>query len=191
MSALAALLYFSFASNLALSFLVGIDSVMRESLKATRIWPRLLFAAFAATVSAAVSSLAWGSALGPLGLFSFVPFAFMAISIGAYVGLDALFSLAFKGSRFDKGFGASSYAPLLLSFAASLVSREANLDPPTSALAGLSCAAGYALSIGLMRVVQERLLLSRIPEKLKGAPILLVSAGLVSLSFLLFERIFG
>lgn len=192
MSALAIALYFSFASNIALGALVGLDSVVKRGMSRDGLWLGALFTAACAAASAAIASAAVGFMLAPLGIEAVSTFVLMAVAVGCHAGIGALFTLA--GAKLalarlpaEKGSGAESYAPLLVSFAASLFSTASGLPPALAALAGLSCALGYALALLLMRAVHARLLLSRVPERFRGEPILLVSAGLVSLAFMAFQ----
>ena len=54
-------------------------------------------------------------------------------------------------------------------------------------LNGVFSAAGFLLAIVLMAGVRERLESSNIPESLKGFPISLITAGLLSVAFMGFS----
>jgi electron transport complex protein RnfA len=65
-----------------------------------------------------------------------------------------------------------------------------------AAVNGVAGAAGFALAILLFAAMRERMELSDIPESLKGFPIALITAGLMSMAFLGFagfrlEALFG
>ena len=65
-----------------------------------------------------------------------------------------------------------------------------------AAVNGVAGASGFALAILLFAAIRERMELSEIPESLKGFPIALITAGLMSMAFLGFagfrlEALFG
>jgi electron transport complex protein RnfA len=53
-----------------------------------------------------------------------------------------------------------------------------------AAINGVAGASGFALAILLFAAIRERMELSEIPESLKGFPIALITAGLMSMAFL-------
>ncbi|NLB73869.1 MAG: electron transport complex subunit RsxA [Firmicutes bacterium] len=53
-----------------------------------------------------------------------------------------------------------------------------------AAVNGVAGASGFALAILLFAAIRERMELSEIPESLKGFPIALITAGLMSMAFL-------
>ncbi|OGW01152.1 MAG: electron transport complex subunit RsxA [Nitrospinae bacterium RIFCSPLOWO2_01_FULL_39_10] len=60
-----------------------------------------------------------------------------------------------------------------------------------SIIYSISVAGGYTLSIILFAGLRERIEMSPIPEALKGAPIIFITAGIMSLAFLGFAHLFG
>ncbi len=60
-----------------------------------------------------------------------------------------------------------------------------------SIIYSISVAGGYTLSIILFAVLRERIEMAPIPEALKGAPIIFITAGIMSLAFLGFAHLFG
>lgn len=73
----------------------------------------------------------------------------------------------------------------------SYVAAEGGLGLLYSVLNGTFSALGFMLAIVLMAGVRERLEASNIPKALKGFPISLISAGLMSLAFLGFSGLFA
>lgn len=55
-------------------------------------------------------------------------------------------------------------------------------------LAGFSAGLGFTLAIVLMSAIREKLELSDVPKAFKGTPIAFVSAGLMALSFMGFDK---
>ncbi len=80
------------------------------------------------------------------------------------------------------------YLPLITTNCAVLgvtilnVSKSYNLLE--AAINGVAGASGFALAILLFAAIRERMELSEIPESLKGFPIALITAGLMSMAFL-------
>lgn len=65
-----------------------------------------------------------------------------------------------------------------------------------AAINGIAGASGFALAILLFAAIRERMELSEVPQSLKGFPIALITAGLMSMAFLGFagfrlEALFG
>ncbi|MBI3585072.1 MAG: RnfABCDGE type electron transport complex subunit A [Nitrospinae bacterium] len=60
-----------------------------------------------------------------------------------------------------------------------------------SIIYSISVAGGYTLSIILFAGIRERIEMSPIPDVLKGAPIIFITAGIMSLAFLGFAHLFG
>ena len=56
-----------------------------------------------------------------------------------------------------------------------------------SALFGFGAAAGFALVLVLFSAIRERLVLADIPEAFRGAPIALITAGLMAIAFMGFS----
>lgn len=67
-----------------------------------------------------------------------------------------------------------------------LVQRK-NYDLSTSLLYALASSLGFMLALVLMAGIRERLDICRVPNALRGTPIALIMAGLMSLAFLAFQ----
>ena len=87
------------------------------------------------------------------------------------------------------------YLPLITTNCAVLGVTILNVDSGynfgQSMLNAFASGAGFMLAMVLFAGVRERLETADIPESLKGLPITLVSASLVSVSFLGFQGLFG
>ncbi len=87
------------------------------------------------------------------------------------------------------------YLPLITTNCAVLGVTILNIDSHYTFLASLinafASGAGFLLAMVLFAGVRERLELVPVPESLKGLPITLVAASLVSVSFLGFQGLFG
>lgn len=87
------------------------------------------------------------------------------------------------------------YLPLITTNCAVLGVTILNIDSNYTFVAALinafASGAGFLLAMVLFAGVRERLELVPVPESLKGLPITLVAASLVSVSFLGFQGLFG
>ena len=87
------------------------------------------------------------------------------------------------------------YLPLITTNCAVLGVTILNIDSNYTFIAALinafASGAGFLLAMVLFAGVRERLELVPVPESLKGLPITLVAASLVSVSFLGFQGLFG
>ncbi len=87
------------------------------------------------------------------------------------------------------------YLPLITTNCAVLGVTILNIDSHYTFVASLinafASGAGFLLAMVLFAGVRERLELVPVPESLKGLPITLVAASLVSVSFLGFQGLFG
>ena len=87
------------------------------------------------------------------------------------------------------------YLPLITTNCAvlgvTILNIESEYSFAASLINALASGAGFLLAMVLFAGVRERLELIPIPESLKGLPITLVAASLVSVSFLGFQGLFG
>ncbi len=83
------------------------------------------------------------------------------------------------------------YLPLITTncavLAVTILNVQENYNFVESVVNGVAAALGFTLAIWLFAGVRERLETSDIPEFMKGTPIALISAGLVSMAFLGFS----
>ncbi len=87
------------------------------------------------------------------------------------------------------------YLPLITTncavLGAALLNIDKNYNVLNSTLYGLFSGVGFTLALVLFAGVREKLEYSDIPESLKGLPISLIAASLVSMAFLGFKGLFG
>jgi electron transport complex protein RnfA len=83
------------------------------------------------------------------------------------------------------------YLPLITTNCAvlgvAIINIRENYDLLQTLVNGAGAALGFTLALVLMAGIRERLELSDIPEPLKGFPITLITAGLMSVAFLGFQ----
>ena len=71
----------------------------------------------------------------------------------------------------------------------SLFMQEREYDFPESVVFGVSSGAGFAIAIIALAAIREKLAYSNVPAGLRGLGITFVSAGLMSLAFMVFSGI--
>ncbi len=179
---------FALVDNVVLSRLLGLDHPAGApgSLRAA-----LAHGAAVGLLMGLGALAAWGMdvvALGPLGA-SF-------LRTPAYVFMVA--GLAWVTARGAAAFAPGAARSLSFSDAALnsaalgvvLIVRRGAFGPGDSLVAGLAAGAGYALVLAVLASLRARLDMEEAPRAMRGLPLHLVSAGLVALVFLAFDRAF-
>jgi electron transport complex protein RnfA len=138
-------------------------------------------------VNALASAFLWavhGFVLSPLGLES-LDVLFFAI---AAVPLLKFLSRAASGSNLAfverMGSRAEDLVVGSLVFGVALLSTKGDYSLPEAVVAGAASGLGYWLAEFLLEALRERLELSDLPLPFKGAPSMLISAGLMALAFM-------
>ena len=117
-------------------------------------------------------------------------FCFLLLSMGA-TALVILAVKAFNPAAYKEMSGA--WKLILLDsvlLGVTLFNTWSGYDLLKSVLSGLFSGLGFMLAVLLLAGVQERLSTSKVPAALRGLPITLISAGLISLAFLGFMGMF-
>jgi len=122
--------------------------------------------------------------LAPLGLESLDIFFFavLAVPILKFIARIAYSSRAAVLSRM--GSRAEDLIVGSLVFGVALLSSKGGYSFPEALVAGASSGLGYWLAEFLLEALRERLELSDLPQAFKGAPAMLISAGLMALAFM-------
>ena len=142
---------------------------------------------FVMTIASAVASLLYDFVLKPLGLDFMKTIVFILV-IAALVQIVEMF-LKKTSPALYKSLGI--YLPLIttncavLGVALTNVQNEYNFLE--SVLAGFGTAVGYTLAIVLLASIRTRIREEDLPAPLRGAPIVLISAALMSIAFMGFS----
>ncbi|MBO4359455.1 MAG: RnfABCDGE type electron transport complex subunit A [Eubacteriaceae bacterium] len=142
---------------------------------------------FVITVASAVASLLYDNVLSPLGLDYMKTIVFILV-IAALVQIVEMF-LKKSSPSIYKALGI--YLPLIttncavLGIALTNVQNEFNLIQ--SIAAGFGTGVGYTVAIVLLAGIRSRIREEDLPEPLRGAPIVLISAALMSIAFMGFS----
>ncbi len=142
---------------------------------------------FVITIASAVSSLLYDYVLGPLGLDFMKTIVFILV-IAALVQIVEMF-LKKKSPAIYKALGI--YLPLITTNCAVLGVALTNVQDGynfiQSVLSGFGTAVGYTIAIVLLASIRGRIKEEDIPAPLRGAPIVLISAALMSIAFMGFS----
>ena len=174
-------------NNVVLSQFLGICSFLGVS-KQMKASMRLGGAViFVMTIASAVASLLYDFVLKPLGL-DFMKTIIFILVIAALVQIVEMF-LKKKSPSVYKALGI--YLPLIttncavLGVALTNVQQEYNFIQ--SVLSGFGTAVGYTIAIVLLAGIRSRINEKDIPAPLRGAPIVMIAAALMSIAFMGFS----
>ena len=142
---------------------------------------------FVITIASAVASLLYDFVLAPLGLDFMKTIVFILV-IAALVQIVEMF-LKKTSPGIYKALGI--YLPLITTNCAVLGVALTNVQNGynflESILAGFGTAVGYTLAIVLLAGIRSRIHEEDIPAPLRGAPIVMISAALMSIAFMGFS----
>ena len=142
---------------------------------------------FVITIASAVASLLYDYVLAPLGLDFMKTIVFILV-IAALVQVVEMF-LKKKSPSVYKALGI--YLPLITTNCAVLGVALTNVQDGynfiESVLSGFGTAAGFTIAIVLLASIRSRINEEDIPAPLRGTPIVMISAALMSIAFLGFS----
>lgn len=188
MSYLGIILGFVFVNNVVFAQLLGICPM----LGVTRRLGSTVGLGISVTVVAAVSSLAaWvleRLVLVPLGVGFLDVVVVVLAAAGTAQGLDWL--LERTSARLYASLGV--FLPLVIANCAvvgiALLATRSDFGPLDSLLAGASGGAGALMAMVLISTLREKMEMEWVPRPLRGTPILFISAGLIAMAFLAFDK---
>lgn len=120
----------------------------------------------------------------PLGIVYLQTLCFMLIIIGLAPLVKSLLRRLFRGKYRATG----GLLPLItinsavLGIALTVIIKE--LDLLSTIVYSLAAALGFGLVLIVFSAIQEQLMLTRIPRSMRGAPIALITAGLLAMAFM-------
>ena len=174
-------------NNVVLSQFLGICSFLGVSKQMKASASLGMAVIFVMTIASAVASLLYDFVLKPLGL-DFMKTIIFILVIAALVQIVEMF-LKKKSPSVYKALGI--YLPLIttncavLGVALTNVQQEYNFIQ--SVLSGFGTAVGYTIAIVLLAGIRSRINEKDIPAPLRGAPIVMIAAALMSIAFMGFS----
>ena len=174
-------------NNVVLNQFLGICSFLGVSKQMKPSASLGMAVVFVITIASAVANLLYDYVLAPLGLDFMKTIVFILV-IAALVQIVEMF-LKKTSPAIYKALGI--YLPLITTNCAvlgvALTNVQNGYDFLQSILAGFGTAVGYTLAIVLLAGIRSRIHEEDIPAPLRGAPIVMISAALMSIAFMGFS----
>ena len=174
-------------NNVVLNQFLGICSFLGVSKQMKPSASLGMAVVFVITIASAVANLLYDYVLAPLGLDFMKTIVFILV-IAALVQIVEMF-LKKTSPGVYKALGI--YLPLITTNCAvlgvALTNVQNGYDFLQSILAGFGTAVGYTLAIVLLAGIRSRIHEEDIPAPLRGAPIVMISAALMSIAFMGFS----
>ena len=176
-------------NNVVLSQFLGLCPFLGVSKKIKSAVGMGLAVIFVITISSLITSLIYRFILDPLDLSYLNTIVFILV-IAALVQFVELIIKKYSPSLYE---ALGVYLPLITTNCAVLgvaiinVTKEYNILE--SVVNGFFTAVGFTISIVILAGIREKIEYNDIPESFKGMPIVLVTAGLMSIAFLGFSGI--
>ena len=146
---------------------------------------------FVMALASAASWIIWYFLLVPLNI-EYLRTASFILVIATLVQLVEMYIKKTAPSLYN---ALGIYLPLITTNCAvlgiALLIIDYRLGFLNSIIYSISMAGGYTVSIILFAGIRERIEIAPIPDVLKGAPIIFITAGIMSLAFLGFAHLFG
>ena len=146
---------------------------------------------FVLTIASAASWIIWYFLLIPLNI-EYLRTASFILVIATLVQLVEMYIKKTSPALYN---ALGIYLPLITTNCAvlgiALLIIDYRLGFLNSIIYSISVALGYTLSIIIFAGIRERIEMAPIPDILKGAPIIFITAGIMSLAFLGFAHLFG
>ena len=174
-------------NNVVLNQFLGICSFLGVSQQMKASASLGMAVIFVITIASAVASLLYDFVLKPLGL-DFMKTIIFILVIAALVQIVEMF-LKKTSPAIYKALGI--FLPLITTNCAELGVALTNVQNGynfiESVLAGFGTAVGYTIAIVLLASIRTRIHEEDIPAPLRGAPIVMISAALMSIAFMGFS----
>jgi len=177
-----------FVNNIVLAQFLGICPFLGVSTRVSTATGMSAAVMFVMTLATMVTYLLNSLLLIPLGLDKFLQTVVFILVIAALVQMVELILKKVSPPLYQ---ALGVYLPLITTNCAimgvALLVFKKNFGLVESVVFAIATAIGFGLALVLFAGIREKLELYDIPEAMKGAPIALVTAGLLSLAFMGFS----
>ncbi|KPU27845.1 electron transporter RnfA [Caloranaerobacter sp. TR13] len=171
-------------NNFVLSRFLGICPFLGVSKQVETAFGMGMAVTFVMTLSSIITYIVHHTILVSLGLEYLQTIAFILI-IAALVQLVEMFIQKASPTLYQ---ALGVYLPLITTNCAvlglAIINIQENYNLIETIIHSLGASIGFSLAIVLFAGIRERLALADVPESLKGFPIALITAGLMSIAFL-------
>lgn len=174
-------------NNFVLAYFLGICPFIGVSNKISSAFSMGMAVTFVMVITSIVSWLIYNMVLVPFNL-EFLQYVSFILVIASLVQFVEMFIKKVSQPLYR---ALGIFLPLIttncaiLGLALFIVLREYNFIE--GIVYGFGAGAGFTLAITLMAGIRENLELAQIPEAMKGAPITLITAGILALAFMGFS----
>ena len=177
----------SLVNNVVLSQFLGLCPFLGVSKKTNTATGMGVAVIFVITLASAVAGLIYQYILVPLDITYLQTIVFILV-IAALVQFVEMFLKKFMPALYQS---LGVYLPLITTNCAvlgvALTNLQKNYGILTGIVNGFATAVGFTISIVILAGIREKLKYNDIPESFQGMPIVLVTAGLMALSFMGFQ----
>jgi len=174
-------------NNYVLVKFLGLCPFMGVSRKLETATGMALATTFVLTLSAATSHIVYNFLLVPLELEFLKTIAFILV-IAVVVQVTEMYVHKTSPILYQV---LGIFLPLITTNCAvlgvALLNTQKDYGFVTSVLSGFGAAVGFSLVLILFAAMRERIAVADVPESFRGAPIALITAGLMSLAFMGFS----
>lgn len=171
-------------NNFVLSRFLGICPFLGVSKQVETAFGMGMAVTFVMTLSSIITYIVYHTILVSLGLEYLQTIAFILI-IASLVQLVEMFIQKMSPTLYQ---ALGVYLPLITTNCAvlglAIINIQENYNLIETIIHSLGASIGFSLAIVLFAGIRERLALADVPESLKGFPIALITAGLMSIAFL-------
>lgn len=171
-------------NNVVLSQFLGLCPFLGVSKKTSSAAGMGAAVIFVITISSLITSLIYNYILHPLDLDYLNTIVFILV-IAALVQFVELIVKKYSPKLYD---ALGVYLPLITTNCAvlgiALINVQKNYGLIESVVNGLATAIGFTIAIVILAGIRERIEYNDIPESFKGMPIVLITAGLMSIAFI-------
>lgn len=174
-------------NNFVLAYFLGICPFIGVSNKISSAFSMGIAVTFVMVITAIVSWLIYNMVLVPFNL-EFLQYVSFILVIASLVQFVEMFIKKVSQPLYR---ALGIFLPLIttncaiLGLALFIVLRDYNFME--SVVFGVGAGAGFTLAIVIMAGIRESLELAKVPEAMKGAPITLITAGILALAFMGFS----
>ena len=174
-------------NNVVLNQFLGICSFLGVSRQMKASFSLGMAVVFVITIASAVASLLYDNVLAPLGLDFMKTIVFILV-IAALVQIVEMFLKKTSPGIYT---ALGIYLPLITTNCAvlgvALTNVQNGYNFVESVLSGFGTAVGYTIAIVMLAGIRSRINEADLPAPLRGAPIVMISAALMSIAFMGFS----
>jgi electron transport complex protein RnfA len=177
-----------FINNIVLQSFLGLCPFIGTSKKNENILGLGLAVTFITTLSSIFTYLIYHYILYPLNLSFLKIIVFMLINVTLVQSIDIIIKKTIPALYNFAGIHLPLLSANCIVLGIAVINIERNYTFISSMINGLAGGLGFLMVSFIMAAIREKLELSNLPESFKGIPSALISAGLMALAFMAFDK---